>query len=150
MATGAPAAKTPAHLWIVGIVSLLWNLGGAYDYTMSQMRNEEYLAMAGIPVADMLAWIDAFPLWAKAGWALGVWGALAGSVLLLMRSRHAVMAFAVSLVGIALSSIAQFAIVEMPEALKGQSSTLFSAAIILIAIALFFYARSMAAKNILR
>lgn len=143
-------SKTPAHLWIVGILSLLWNAGGAYDYTMSSLRNEDYLAMAGIPMEDMLGWIDSFPMWAHAAWALGVWGAIAGSVLLLMRRRHAVTAFAASIVGVALSTYAQFVVVEMPESLKGASSTAFSTAIVVIAIALFLYARSMTAKGVLR
>ena len=47
----------------------------------------------------MLAWIDAFPIWAQFGWGLGVWGGLAGSVLLLLRSRWAVWAFGLSLLG---------------------------------------------------
>ena len=34
MAT-AHSGPTPKHLWVVGILSLLWNGYGAYDYTMS-------------------------------------------------------------------------------------------------------------------
>ncbi|WP_265569870.1 hypothetical protein [Sphingomicrobium nitratireducens] len=143
-------AKTPVHLWIVGIVSLLWNAGGAYDYLMSMTRNEDYLAMAGIPVDEMLDWIDAFPVWAAAGWALGVWGAVAGSALLLMRNRHAVTAFAISLVGIALSSIAQYLVVDTPAALQGAGHDFFALLIIVVGIALFFYARAMRAKGVLR
>ena len=36
--------KAPWHLWVVGIVALLWSAGGAFDYVMTQTRNEEYLA----------------------------------------------------------------------------------------------------------
>jgi len=142
--------KTPAHLWIVGILSLLWNSGGAYDYTMSQMRNEEYLAMAGIPVADMLAWIDSFPAWAHAAWALGVWGAIAGSVLLLMRSRHAKTAFALSLVGIFVSAFAQHVVVDMPAALQSAGANAFSAAIILIGVGLLYYSKKQIESGVLR
>jgi hypothetical protein len=38
MATAAPT-KTPWHLWVVGILSLLWNAFGGYDYTMTQLRD---------------------------------------------------------------------------------------------------------------
>ena len=31
----AVSARAPAHLWIVGILSLLWNAFGCYDYLMT-------------------------------------------------------------------------------------------------------------------
>ena len=40
--------------------------------------------------------VDAAPLWATSCWALGVWGSFVGSILMLIRSRHATTAFAVS------------------------------------------------------
>ncbi|WP_114227198.1 MULTISPECIES: hypothetical protein [Sphingomonas] len=99
-------ARVPWHLWTVGIVSLLWNSFGGYDYTMTRLRNVDYLKNAGDPAA-MLAYIDAMPLYAQIGWGLGVWGSVLGSVLLLTRSRHAVTAFAVSLAGAVLSFAGQ-------------------------------------------
>ena len=62
---------TPAHLWIVGIVSLLWNAFGATDYTMTMSHNAAYLSAAS---AAQLAYVASFPAWAVALWALGVWG----------------------------------------------------------------------------
>ena len=47
----AVAARTPAHLWIVGILSLLWNGFGAYDYLMTRMRKTE-LVEAILAAAD--------------------------------------------------------------------------------------------------
>ena len=41
MATTAQV-RTPVHLWIVGIVALLWNAIGCYDYLMTRMRNTDY------------------------------------------------------------------------------------------------------------
>ena len=40
----AVSARAPVHVWIVGIVSLLWNAFGCYDYVMTRMRNTDYLA----------------------------------------------------------------------------------------------------------
>src|SRR3546814_16652880 len=76
--------KTPWHLWAVGIVSLLWNAFGAFDYVMTKLRNPEYMA-AFTP--EQQSFFYSFPLWANVGWALGVWGSVLGSVLLLGRSR---------------------------------------------------------------
>ena len=94
--------RAPVHLWIVGGLALLWSAFGCYDYVMTRMRNTDYLA-AMMPTIDpnaALAWIDGFPIWVQAGWALGVWGGLVGAILLLARRRWAVPLFAASLVGV--------------------------------------------------
>ena len=101
------SARTPAHLWIVGILSLLWNCFGAYDYMMTRTRNMEYLSQMGDP-NSMLAYIDGMPMYAQIGWGLGVWAGLLGAVLLLMRSRYALWSFAASLVGMAMSFGGQY------------------------------------------
>ena len=89
------------HLWIIGVLAVLWNCIGCYDYLMTRMRDTDYLAkmMPNVDPNAMLAWIDGFPIWAQFGWGLGVWGGLAGSVLLLLRSRWAVWGLGLSLVG---------------------------------------------------
>ena len=46
-----------------------------------------------------MAYINGFPIWVSAGWGLASGAGLLGSVLLLMRSRHAVAAFGLSMVG---------------------------------------------------
>ena len=64
MAT-AYSRGTPAHLWIVGIVSLLWNCFGGYDYVMSMTGNLEYFQMMGFGPTEV-AYVAAMPAWAKA------------------------------------------------------------------------------------
>ena len=110
MATTAQA-RTPAHLWVVGILSLLWGCFGDYDYWMSRTHNLAYIAKS-TPGADpnaVIAFIDGMPMYAQIGWGLGVWTGLLGAVLLLMRSRYAVWAFALSMLGILLSIGAELA-----------------------------------------
>ena len=88
-------AKAPTSFWVIAVLSLLWNAFGCFDYVMTASRNPGYLAQ--FP-PEMINFLDSFPYWATAAWALGVWGSLAGSVLLLLRSRYAVHAFAVPVV----------------------------------------------------
>src|SRR5690606_28460329 len=47
MATVQPV-PTPTHLWVVGILSLLWNGFGAYDYTMSHVGGLAYFETMGL------------------------------------------------------------------------------------------------------
>ena len=135
----AVAPKTPWHLWLVCAVSLLWNSFGAFDYTMTEMQNAAYLA--DFTVAQR-AYFANFPWYAVMLWALGVWGALAGSVLLLARSRHAVTAFVISLLGLAGSTAWQF----WPSntdlwAIMPEGAWLLNVVIWTVAIALLLYAR---------
>lgn len=43
-------------------------------------------------------------MWMETAWAIGVWGAFLGALLLLARSRHAAAAFALSLLGLAMKT----------------------------------------------
>ncbi|WP_340587054.1 hypothetical protein [Erythrobacter alti] len=144
---------TPWHVWVIGLVSLLWNSGGAYDYVMTQTRNMDYLVSAaetaGVDPDVMVAYYTAFPAWANAFWALGVWGAFVGSLLLLIRSRYAFHAFLISILGIAGTTVFT-ATSDMPAELKTTWAWLFSAAIVIITILLAYYARKMTERGVLR
>ena len=148
----ATQSRTPAHLWIVGALALLWNGFGSYDYLMTRMRNTDYLAgmMPTVDPQAMLAWVDAFPVWAQAGWALGVWGGLIGAILLLMRNRWAVPLFAASLVGAVVGLGYQIVAAPPLAGMEGAMNDLMPFVIIVVALVLFLYARAMKAKGVLR
>ena len=139
--------RAPLHFWIVAGLSLLWNAFGAFDYTMTNLRDAAYLA--NFP-PGMMDYIDAMPLWATAAWALGVWGAVAGSVLLLLRSRYAVAAFAVSLLGLAVSTIHQWTMPQRPEWMTDPMMLAMNGLIWVAAIFLLFYALAMHRRGVLK
>lgn len=133
--------RTPWHIWVVGAASLLWNAGGGYDYVMARTRNAGYLEMVPEEFrAEYLGYLDAMPVWASTGWALGVWASILGSVLILLRSRHAVTAFGVSLAGLAVNSAYTYMVAETNLAtMAGPSAKLFTVAIVVVLIALLWY-----------
>lgn len=144
-------AKRPVHLWAVGVLSLLWNSFGAYDYVMTRTRNMDYLSsMPGLTAEQILAYVDDFPLWAEAAWGLGVWGALLGSIMLLLRSRWAVTAFAVSLAGAIVSFAYQYAGPPAPSPMTEGAMALMPIVIIAVAALLYFYAYWQRASGGLR
>jgi hypothetical protein len=143
------AAKAPMSFWIVAVLSLVWNGFGATDYTMTRLRNEAWLAASGANPADMLAYIDKFPLLADIGWGLGVWGSFAGSLLLLARSRHAVAAFVVSLVGAVVSFGYQLTTTP-PAGFDTPMNKAMPFVILAIVALLWWFARRSLAKGILR
>lgn len=144
--------KTPWHIWVVGLVTLLWHAGGAYDYLMTKLQLAAYLqAVPEAMRADYTAYLAGMPLWAASTWALGVWGAVLGSLLILLRSRLAVAAFAVALFGLIGTSVYTYSLAPIsPMASAGAGPLLFSAAIVLVLLFALFYSRRQVAAGNLR
>ncbi len=146
--------NAPWHLWVVGTMSLLWAAYGCYDYLMTQLRNRDYIEAVmgpmGISVDEALAYFETYPLIAHGGWALGVWGSLAGAILLLARSRFAATAFLVSLIGAVVSFFFQFA-TEMPSELAANPMVkIMPVVIVLIVIGQWYYSSRQKGAGVLR
>lgn len=141
-----PATRTPVHLWIIGILAVLWNAMGAFDYLATQLRLEFYM---GHFTAEQLDYFYGFPVWMNAAWAIAVWGGLLAAVLLLARRRLAVSVFAISLAGLIVSSIYSFGLSNGME-MMGTGGAVFSLVIVLISIALLLYAMAMSRRGVLR
>ena len=148
MAT-AQSVSAPTHLWVVGVLSLLWNAFGAADYTMTELRSLAWFEMMGLG-AEELAWTHTFPVWAVAAWAVGVWGSVLGSILLLLRSRHAATAFLLSLLGAAASFAYQFTAEGKPASLESGAAVAVPVVIMILLVAQWYYARRQASAGVLR
>jgi hypothetical protein len=104
MGIATMANPAPTHLWIIGGIAFLWN--GVFlmsDFVINQIAEPGYHAFAaetlGIPASAVTAYYAAWPLWAVAAWAIAVFGATIGAILLLIRSRFAFHAFCAGLIG---------------------------------------------------
>ena len=129
----------PGSYWVVAVLGLLWNSFGAYLYTMANLGDAS--VTAGAPPA-MQDYIAHMPVWAHAGWAFGIWGSFAGSVLMIVRRRHAAAAFAVSLAGAVASYAAQ--------AIAGVLTPVEPIAICGVILFLWWYSRRASRLNYLR
>lgn len=135
----------PWHFWLVTLVALLWNGFGGYDYTMSHLQGEAYYRQVGMTEAQ-IALMAGFPVWMHAVWAIGVWGSMLGSLLLLARSRWAVPAFAVSSLGAAGSLLYNLV---SPQAAAAMNPTM-PIVILAICLAFLWYAWTMTSRGVLR
>ena len=142
--------RAPAHLWVVGALSLLWNAFGAYDYVMTRLRDIDYLGSIGVDPEVMLAYVDSLPIWAQLGWGVGVWASVLGSVLLLMRSRFAVHAFIAAIVGMLLSLGWQLIDSSAPAELEQGTMAYMPLVIIAVGLAQLWYASRQRASGVLR
>lgn len=139
-------SKAPWHLWLIGVIALIWNAMGAFDYYMSQSKNEAYMKMF---TPEQLEFFYSFPSWSVALWAIAVWGGVLGCILLLLRKKSAVCVFLVSLICMVINTIYLYGFTNGMEVMGGLFEFAFSAAIILVAVFLYFYSRNMQVRNIL-
>ena len=146
----ASRARVPWQFWAISVLSLLWNALGGYDYVMSRSRNIEYLDQVTDGHADLfLRWMDALPIWNQLAWPIGVWGSVLGSLLLLIRSRHAVTAFLVSLAGAVISFGSEFA-AGLPAELETTAMKVMTLVLFAAIVFFWWYARRSRNAGILR
>lgn len=141
-------AKTPWHLWVVGVVAVLFNGIGVFDFVMSMAQGSSYMASVGMTPAQ-IAHYEEMPAWMTVVWAVGVWGAMLGSVLILLRRKLAVPIFAVSLAAFLISLVYTYLLTDGGEVM-GRALAITS--VVITALLLFFmwYARLMTRRGVLR
>jgi hypothetical protein len=140
--------KVPWHLWLVGVIAVLFNAIGAFDYVMSMTQGASYMARAGMTPAQ-IAHYQEMPIWMTAVWTVGVWGALLGSVLILLRNKLAFPVFAVSLGAFLVSLIYTYVLTDGGR-IMGSAMAITS--VVITALLLFFmwYSWLMTKRSVLR
>ena len=140
--------KTPWHLWLVGVIAVLFNAIGVFDYVMSMSQGATYMASAGMTPAQ-IAHYQEMPFWMTVVWTIGVWGAMLGSVLILLRKKLAFPVFAVSLAAFLVSLIYTYVLTNGGEIMGAQMAI---ASAVIAALLLFFmgYSWLMTKRSVLR
>lgn len=141
-------ARTPWWHWLVVMVAAAWNGFGGYDYIASNTQGDAYLASMGMTEAQ-ITYFNAMPTWMTGAWALGVWSAVLGTVLLLFRSRWAMHAFVASLVGLVLSLIYTHLLSNGSDVM-GQQGAIMNAVIFAGCVFFIWYAWMMTKRGVLR
>jgi hypothetical protein len=133
--------KPPLHLWIFGGLSFFWNLVGVADHALTQTRNKVYMAQF---TPEQAAYFQSFPTWVNTTWAIAVWAAFLGAVLLLLRKRLAPLLFALALLATGLTALYNFVLADVKmTAIAGQGALWFTLLILVITLAQWAYARAM-------
>jgi ribose/xylose/arabinose/galactoside ABC-type transport system permease subunit len=142
-----PSGKTPWHLWVVGIVAVLFNGIGVFDFVMSMTQGAGYLEKAGM-TPEQISYYLQMPGWMTIVWAVGVFGALLGSVLVLMRKRLAGPVFIVSLAAFVLSLVHTYVMTNGGDIMGPQGKIASSVIFVLL---MFFtgYAWRMSKRGVL-
>ena len=145
--TDAPM-KAPWHLWLIGVIAVLFNAIGVFDFVMSMAQGARYQASAGM-TPDQIAHYLGMPAWMTVVWAVGVFGAFLASIFLLLRRKLALPVFVLSLAAFLVSLLYTY-VLTGGGAIMGQQMAIASA--VIAALLTFFsgYSRFMAARGVLR
>jgi hypothetical protein len=140
--------KTPWHLWLVGVIALLFNAIGVFDFVMAMTQGADYMAQAGMTPEQIAHYLQ-MPGWMTVVWAIGVFGALLASVLVLLRNRLAVPVFAVSLAAFAISLLYTYVLTEGGRIMGSQMAI--ASTVIAVLLAFFtLYSWQMRRRGVLR
>lgn len=146
--TNSPA-RTPWHVWVVGVLALLWNAMGALDFTMTQLHDENYLKDF---TPEQKAYFFGFPLWAVLTWFVATWGSLLASLLLLLRRRLACPVLAAALGCTLVTFLYDYGLADGLKVMgaKATGALVFCGVIVLFSGLLLVYARAMQRRGVLR
>ena len=140
---GETQAKTPWHLWVVGVLSLLWNAGGAWTFIQAQ---------SGAPMdmdAHEIAYFAAQEAWSVALTDVAVVAPLLAAVALLVRSRWAVILYALSIAAIVITTTFDVA-AGTALMLSDRGWLILNCITFALAILQWLYARAMQQRGVLR
>ncbi len=138
--------RTPWHLRVIGVLAVLWNSMGAFDYLMTQTQNERYMSQF---TPEQLEYFYGFPAWVVAFWAIAVWGGVLGAVLLLLRRKLAAGVFLVSFLSMVVTTIYNFGLSNGLEAMGDPFALVFSVLIFVFSLLLYLYAKAMKNRGVL-
>ena len=142
------APKTPWHVWLVGVIAVLFNSIGAFDFVMSKTRGEAYMASVGMTPEQIAHYLE-MPAWMTPVWAVGVFGAFLASICLLLRKKLALPLFVLSLAAFLVSLLYTYVLTN-GGAVMGQQMAITSAVITAELVFLGWYSRLMAARGVFR
>ena len=139
--------KTPWHLWLIGVIALLFNSIGVFDFVMSMAQGATYQASAGM-TPDQIAHYQQMPGWMTVVWAVGVFGAFLASILLLLRRKLALPIFVLSLAAFLVSLLYTYVLTN-GGAVMGQQMAIASAVIAGLLVFFAGYSRFMGVRGVL-
>ena len=142
-AISMPVRTRPWHLWVVAILTFLWNGSGAYTILMAQAGR-----LSDVD-AQEAAYYAAQPTWVVIATDIALLLPLVAAMALLLRSRSAVWLFALSAIVIVINNAYDVA-AGTSLALADRGWLILTAVIVVIAILQLAYAWAMRNRGVLQ
>lgn len=138
--------KPKAGFWIIGVIALLWNIMGVFQYLSTTLLKEE---MEQALTEEQLALMSGLPSWYTGVFAIAVFSGLLASLLLLLRRKWAVSLFLISMLAVIVQMGYWLFATDAME-VYGTEAVVMPAIVIIVAIFLYFYSKGAAKKTWLR
>ena len=138
--------KPGIGFWIIGIIALLWNAMGVYNYLIQAYQTEAYTSSVN---EAQLALMESMPSWNTALFALAVFSGLLGTILMLMRKKSAVSLFIVSLITATVNQLYWLFGTDAIEVFSESMPYLMPVLVIVFCFFLVWYSRGQKAKGVL-
>ena len=136
----------PWHLWLIGIVGVLWSLMGVLSFMLTQMHVEA--VMSRFP-PQQRAYFESLPWWAVAFWAINVFGGVIGCLLLLLKSRLAFPVLLASVIGAIVFNLGGLFLLGGMEVMRETGGLGLTVLPVAFAALLAYYARAMSRTGVL-
>jgi hypothetical protein len=141
-----PRGARAAPLRAVALAAVGWNLFGVVQFVQSLRNTPESLERMGMAPEAARVYAS-YPTWMTAAFAVGVFGGLAGSILLGLGRRVAVPVFAASLAGYLVLYVGD--VTEGVFAAVGPSQVVILTTVVAIALGLWSWSRHLARRSAL-
>ncbi len=128
--------------WLVCILALLWNVGGAINYIMQ--TNLEFVSE--LPETHRSI-IEGRPIWATGGFAIGVFGGAIGCLLLIFKKSSAFYIFIFSLLGIVITMLHTINVAISKTSFSFSEIVVMIILPIIVAAILIWYSKLVIRKN---
>lgn len=139
----APTIRTPHLLTAAALGGIAWNIFGVIQFASSVIATDTSLIASGL-THEQAAVMTGYPAWMTAAFAIGVFGGLAGSILMLLRQAAAMPVLLVSLLAYVALWIGDA--VNGVFAALGTPQVIILSLVVAIAAALYALSRHPAAK----
>lgn len=136
------ARNVNRSFWFIGVIALLWNVGGAINYLMQ--TNIEFVAT--LPETHR-AIIEGRPSWATGGFAIGVFGGALACLLLLFKKAFSFYLFIASFIGIIVTMIHTIDVASSKIHFSLVEITVMIVLPVIVAAILIWYAKLAIDKN---
>ncbi len=135
--------KPNTSFWIIGIVALVWNLMGVFQYiSQAYMTNE---TLAALSEAER-ALYENVPAWVTAVFAIAVFGGALGCLLLLLRKKMATTVFIISFIAILVQTTYNLFMSRASE-VYGPGGLIMPIIILIIGLFLIWYSKKSSSNR---
>ncbi len=138
--------KPGIAFWIIGIIALIWNGMGVYNYLIQAFKTEASTVNLN---AEQIALMDGLPAWMTALFAIAVFSGLLGTIALLVRKKIAAPLFLVSFITATVMQLYWLFGTNVVEVFSEQMPYLMPILVIVFAAFLMWYSKDQKGKGVL-